>query len=54
MIQQAGATVLGIDISDTAVTKARARFPRLEFKVDSVTDIAAYPDFDAILFAEIT
>ena len=55
MIQRAtGANVLGIDISETAVKKAKDRFPQIEFRADSVENIERYANYDAILFAEIT
>jgi SAM-dependent methyltransferase len=48
------AEVLGVDISETAVKKARATFPSCRFTVDSVCNLPAYSEYDAVLFAEIT
>ncbi len=52
--QETGARVTGIDISDTAVSKARTRYPDLSFEVDTVGNLSRYRDHDAVLFAEIT
>jgi SAM-dependent methyltransferase len=51
-----GARYVGFDVAPTAVTKAKANFPNLDFRVDEVKNLAAYKDFapDAILFAEVT
>ena len=49
-----GIRVLGVDISPTAISKARTRFPDAQFVVDDVSNLRAYKDFDSILFAEIT
>lgn len=54
MRRKTGAKILGVDISATAINKAATRFPHVEFKVDSVSNVGAYSQFDAILFAEIT
>lgn len=43
-----------IEISPTAVEKAKTLFPHLNFKVDTVQNLSAYKHVDAILFAEIT
>jgi SAM-dependent methyltransferase len=51
---QTGAKVLGVDISETAVTTARSRFPKCEFAIDQISNLQAYRDYDAVLFAEIT
>ena len=51
---ETGARVTGIDISETAVCKARAQHPDLRFEVDTVDNLARYRDNDAVLFAEIT
>ncbi|MBL8009048.1 MAG: class I SAM-dependent methyltransferase [Flavobacteriales bacterium] len=51
-----GARYVGIDVAPTAVAKAKAHFPHLDFRVDEVKNLAQYTDFqpDAILFAEVT
>ena len=46
--------ILGIDISPTAIKKAKSSFPELNFKVDEVQNIKNYPAFDCYLFSEIT
>lgn len=52
--QDTGAAVKGVDISKTAVEKARELWKDLDFSVDNVRNIRNYSDYDAILFAEIT
>ncbi len=52
--QETGARVTGIDISETAVRKARTRYHDLRFEVDTVANLSRYRDHDAVLFAEIT
>lgn len=52
--RHAGVTVKGVDISKTAIERARKTFPELEFAVDSATNISRYGNFEAVLFAEIT
>lgn len=54
MIHEAGCNVTGIDISATAIAKAKERYPKIPFVVDSVSNIDRYREADAILFAEIT
>jgi SAM-dependent methyltransferase len=49
-----GLRVLGVDISPTAIEKARSRFPDSRFEVASITDIGRFAEYDAVLFAEIT
>lgn len=49
-----GIRVAGIDISETAVTKARTLWPHLSFMVDSVDHVDRYFEADAILFADVT
>lgn len=51
---QTAARVTGVDISPTAVKKASARYPQDRFAVDTVKNVRAYRDRDAVLFAEIT
>lgn len=52
--QHTGIIPKGVEISPVAVEKARQKFPHLDFEVGKVQDIAAYAQYDAILFAEIT
>lgn len=52
--KETGARVTGIDISETAVRKARDRYPDLRFEIDTVDKLSSYRDHDAVLFAEIT
>lgn len=54
LTEETGARVTGIDISETAVHKARARYPNLRFEVDTVANLSRYRDHEAVLFAEIT
>jgi SAM-dependent methyltransferase len=49
-----GAKIKGVDISPTAINKARQLFPHLDFAVDTVDNIEAYREYDGVLFAEIT
>lgn len=51
---QTDAIVTGVDISPTAIQKARRHYPEHSFVVDAVKNIHAYHDRDAVLFAEIT
>lgn len=55
-IAKTGAHVLGIDISPTAIRKARAKFPHCHFRVADVLDYEIYRSFlpDLIVFSEIT
>jgi SAM-dependent methyltransferase len=53
-ISQAGIDVMGMELSETAVAKARAKFPEIKFTVDTVNNIKNYTAFDAVLFAEVT
>lgn len=52
--RQTGIIPEGIEISPTAVEKAKTLFPHLNFQVDTVQNLANYKHLDAILFAEIT
>lgn len=49
----AGFDVTGVDVSPTAIDKARARRPDLRFAVDGALNVDRYPA-DAIVFSEIT
>ena len=55
-IQKAGFDVLGVDISETAVKKAREKHPKCKFKVGNVLDLDIYHSFrpDVVIMAEIT
>lgn len=46
------ANVLGVDVSPTAIGKAKHLFPYLNFKIDEVKNIKDY-NSDVILFSEI-
>src|SRR5262249_37600603 len=52
----AGFDVRGVEISPTAVDKARHRYPGLEFQVGDVLDFEKYRSFDpdAVVMAAIT
>jgi SAM-dependent methyltransferase len=54
ILAQEGFRVIGIDVSQTAIAKAQARFPELSFRCDVVANLARYNDYDAVLFADIT
>lgn len=49
-----GIKILGIDISPTAVKKAKEKWPNLTFKVDDVKNIKDYSEYEAILFSDVT
>jgi len=46
--------ILGIDISKTAIDKAKNLYPKLDFKVDNILNISQYNNFDCMFFSEIT
>ncbi len=46
--------IKGVDVSPTAIIKAKKLWPDLDFVVDTVKNISNYSDYEAILFAEIT
>jgi len=48
LIAKSGATVIGIDSSLDMINKAKAEYPKLEFKVQSATDFHFDEPFDAI------
>ena len=52
--KETAAKVTGVDISPTAVEKARRRYAQCDFSVDNVKNMRTYSDRDAVLFAEIT
>ena len=48
--------IIGIDISETAIKKAKERYPEITFEVGGVKDLNSkdfFGESDAILFAEI-
>jgi len=49
-----GVNILGIDISETSIKKAKKNYPHLDFKVDNIKNIATYINFDCFFFSEIT
>jgi len=55
-IAGAGLTVLGVDISPTAIDKARIKYPACEFRVGDILDYDIYREFrpDLIVMSEIT
>jgi len=55
-IARTGVKVLGIDISETAIEKAKKRFPNCRFCVGDILDLFIYRDYqpDLIIMAEIT
>jgi len=56
MIKNAGFAVLGIDISPTAINKAKQKHPNCTFQVSDILDFNIYREYkpDAIIMAEIT
>tara|TARA_B100000795_G_scaffold251774_1_gene220840 strand:+ start:326 stop:943 length:618 start_codon:yes stop_codon:yes gene_type:complete len=46
--------ILGIDISKTAIDKAKKLYPKLDFKADNILNISQYNNFDCMFFSEIT
>jgi len=56
MIRRSGIEVLGIDISETAIKKAKQMHPNCKFQVADILDFHIYRDYkpDAIIMAEIT
>jgi 2-polyprenyl-3-methyl-5-hydroxy-6-metoxy-1,4-benzoquinol methylase len=54
IFQQTGIIPVGIDVSETAIAKAKVLYPHLNFSVDTVDNLTQYKDLDAILFAEVT
>ena len=52
--ENTGKDILGVDISKTAIDKAKNLYPKLEFKVDDILNISKYKQFDCMFFSEIT
>jgi len=46
--------ILGVDVSKTAIDKAKNFYPNLEFKVDDILNISNYDKFDCMFFSSIT
>ena len=46
--------ILGVDVSKTAIQKARCAYPSLNFEVGDVREIEAFFSFDCLFFSEIT
>lgn len=55
-LQQVAKSVLGIDVSETAIQKAKSRHPELNFTAADILDFDVYRHFkpDCIVMAEIT
>ena len=55
-IADIGVEVLGVDISETAIKKAKEKFPKCSFRVGDILDYEIYREFkpDLIVMAEIT
>ncbi|MEK6731619.1 MAG: class I SAM-dependent methyltransferase [Pseudomonadota bacterium] len=51
-----GGNVLGIDISNTAILKAKKKYPNCQFKTADILDFSVYQQFspDIIVMAEVT
>jgi SAM-dependent methyltransferase len=52
--QNTGINILGIDISETSIIKAKKKYPNLKFKVDNILNIENYTNYDCFFFSEIT
>ena len=46
--------ITGIDVSETAIKKAKAKYKDIEFITDDISNIASYKKHDCIFFSEIT
>ena len=55
-IHNFGVDVIGVDISKTAIEKARANYPNCKFVVGDILDFSIYKEYrpDVIVMAEIT
>lgn len=55
-IGDVGVDVLGVDISNTAIKKAKSNYPQCKFAVGDILDYSIYRNFepDIIIMAEIT
>ncbi len=51
---QTNIDMLGIDISSTAIRKAKENYPQLSFKVDTVENLFNYSQYECFFFSEIT
>lgn len=54
MIDAFGVDVTGVDISETAIAKARELWPGVKFERDDIMNVRRFAGADAVLFAEIT
>ena len=54
LYSKTGINMLGIDISETCIKKAKEAFPNLSFKVDNVENILEYANYECYFFSEIT
>ena len=46
--------ILGVDISETSIKKAKENYPDIGFKIDDIENICDYNDYEAFFFSEIT
>ena len=46
--------ILGIDISETSIKKAKKKYPQMSFEVNNVENILEYSQFQCFFFSEIT
>ena len=46
--------ILGVDISETSIKKAKKNYPNIGFKVDDIENICDYNNYEAFFFSEIT
>jgi len=54
IISNSSVNLLGVDISSTAIKKAKNNYPSLNFEVGDVKEIERYFSFDCLFFSEIT
>jgi len=46
--------ILGIDVSKTAISRARSTYPDIRFEVDDVSNVLNYDGFECVFFSSIT
>ncbi len=52
--QNTGVDILGFDIAETAIKKAKTSHPSIKFQVNDVANICEYKDYDCYFFSELT
>jgi hypothetical protein len=51
---QTNIDILGIDISETSINKAKLTYPNLKFEVNDIRNIEVYSNYSSFFFSEIT